>query len=194
MSGASEAHSHVWLQDVLEKIVRLSYWDRIRKTLPDEFAALMPPKVAPVLKYAAEREGTAEAKQLEQRMREKTVADAVLALVRDEWGAKLAEDEKLDIVLHCVLSLGAKSFSHLLNTVERYLPLLRALVTSAASRLATLRAVHDFWQNSPQHLLIIADKLMTYRLVDHFSIVAFLFSPELHPALRKYAALSSVGS
>jgi nuclear cap-binding protein subunit 1 len=37
----------VFVQDVLSRLVRLSYWDRVRNTIPPELMPLFPPQPAP---------------------------------------------------------------------------------------------------------------------------------------------------
>lgn len=40
-----------FVSDVLERLMRLSYWERIQPTVPEEFASLLPPKPVPTFKY-----------------------------------------------------------------------------------------------------------------------------------------------
>jgi len=51
--------------------------------------------------------------------------------------------------------------------------------------MIVLKAVRYFWQKSPQHIVIMIDKLMTYRLVDNTSIINWIFSPEEQPNFTK---------
>jgi hypothetical protein len=46
-----ESPKSIFIREVLEKEVRLSYWDRVVKTLPPEFVNFMPEKPNPYLKY-----------------------------------------------------------------------------------------------------------------------------------------------
>jgi len=46
-----ESHKPIFLFEALDRIVRLSYNERVKKTLPDEFHAFLPPKPVPNFKY-----------------------------------------------------------------------------------------------------------------------------------------------
>jgi hypothetical protein len=40
-----------FVSDVLERLVRLAYYERIRPTIPEDFVELMPTKPSPTYKY-----------------------------------------------------------------------------------------------------------------------------------------------
>lgn len=66
-------------------------------------------------------------------------------------GTRLARDA----LIQCLLQLGSKSFSHVLNVVERYLSVLQAICGTHASngsdaKLHTVQVVAAFWKNNPQ--------------------------------------------
>lgn len=88
------------------------------------------------------------------------------------------------IAVQCLLSIGSRSFSHLLNAIERYLPLLRGLsnpspaqgggdVTEA--KMDILNAVFTFWKRNRQIIGIVFDKLMQYQIVDPTDVIAWTF-------------------
>ena len=88
------------------------------------------------------------------------------------------------IGVQSLLSIGSRSFSHLLNAIERYLPLLRGLanpgpaqgggdVTEAKTDI--LNAVFAFWKRNRQIIGIVFDKLMQYQIVDPTEVIAWTF-------------------
>ena len=88
------------------------------------------------------------------------------------------------IGVQSLLSIGSRSFSHLLNAIERYLPLLRGLanpnpaqgggdVTEAKTDI--LNAVFAFWKRNRQMIGIVFDKLMQYQIVDPTEVIAWTF-------------------
>lgn len=80
------------------------------------------------------------------------------------------------ISIHCLLSIGSRSFSHLLNAIERYLPLLRGLAGSdGESKQDILSAVASFWRLNRQMVNIVFDKLMQYQIVDPTDVVGWTF-------------------
>ncbi|KAL6042364.1 Nucleic acid dioxygenase ALKBH1 [Balamuthia mandrillaris] len=211
----------LFVKEVLEQCVRLAYWDRVRRTIPDEFEALMPPKPTPTLKYSGDGSSSEEQQQkageqkhfrsiqrrrliLLQMIRERQQSTQIKQWLDD--GAPLQDNKKgeeeeeeeeedhslsqydsMELVIHCLLEAGSKSFSHMLNILERYNPLLRLMANDQTLRVQCLAAVADFWQNSSQHVSIVFDKLMTYLVADNVSIVEWLFSSSVLPHFtRRY--------
>jgi nuclear cap-binding protein subunit 1 len=90
------------------------------------------------------------------------------------------------IAVQSLLQIGARSFSHLLNAIERYLPLLRNLASGGAASIPSgsgdaeakrdiLTAVAMFWKRSRNMVSIVFDKLMQYQIVDPNDVVGWTF-------------------
>lgn len=80
------------------------------------------------------------------------------------------------MVIQSLLSIGSRSFSHFLNAMERYLPLLRSISTGGG-KADILEAAGDFWRKSWQMILIVFDKLMQYQVVEPIDVVIWAFAP-----------------
>jgi len=88
------------------------------------------------------------------------------------------------IAIQSLLHIGSRSFSHLLNAIERYLPLLRSVAsgsTSTASgspeaKVDILNAVASFWKYNPLMVNIVLDKFMQYQIVDPTDVVSWTFN------------------
>lgn len=89
------------------------------------------------------------------------------------------------IAVQSLLHIGSRSFSHFLNAIERYLPLLRNLASGSISttgtssleaRMDILTAVADFWSRSKHMIVIVFDKLMQYQIVDPTDVVSWAFT------------------
>lgn len=80
------------------------------------------------------------------------------------------------IAIQSLLHIGARSFSHFLNAVERYLIVLRALSGSPEAKIHVLELVSRFWQRSRQMVGIVFDKLMQYQIVEPADVVAWVFA------------------
>lgn len=93
------------------------------------------------------------------------------------------------IAIQSLLHTGSRSFSHFLNAVERYLPLLRNLaaggissnggVPSLEARMDILTASARFWKRNRQMVGIVFDKLMQYQIVDPTDVVSWAFGSGL---------------
>lgn len=98
------------------------------------------------------------------------------------------------IAVQSLLHIGSRSFSHLLNAIERYLPLLRNLASGGGSASASagaggigsgntnsevkvdiLTAAAAFWKHNRQMVGIVFDKLMQYQIVDPTDVVGWTF-------------------
>ena len=88
-----------------------------------------------------------------------------------------SESVVLSIVVQSLLNIGSRSFSHLLNAIERYLPLLRHLVNHGQPEAKSdiLTAVASFWRENSQMIVIVFDKLMQYQIVDPTDVVGWVF-------------------
>lgn len=190
------------IRRVLELEIRLSYFDRIKLTLPESYlsgAAGVYPQEAPSPDFTYEADGSsalqAQGSELVQLMRGRASIEEISELL-ERWKADMAAGEiglepldedtaertARDIVFQALLSVGSRSFSHFLNILERYIVLLRTLTKSASARLDLLRSVGRFWARNSQFAGIVTDKLLQYRIVDPVDVVAHIFEGE-QPAL-----------
>lgn len=184
---------------IVELEVRLAYYDRIKGTLPPDMEAAILPQCEPAPNSVYSRPTHvhhAMAEQLFQSLKAKANVNVVqadlqsfrqniLAPATDVPDAddtqhvdSPAEAERVvrDVAIQTLLLAGSRSFSHLLNVIERYHELLRALSQTPESRVAILHSTAAFWTHSPQWILIVCDKLLQYRIVEPVDIVSFVFS------------------
>lgn len=191
-----------FIRRLVELEVRLAYYDRIRDTLPVELLdVVMPPdEPAPEFTYArADNPYHAQAMQLYNSVKAKATVPVVEAdlhsfeqsiiapdaLPTDDATSRglvgSADDAALvvrDVAMQALLNAGSRSFSHLLNVMERYNDLLRQLSTTPSARIALLDSTVRFWARSPQWVLIVIDKLLQYRIVEPADVIEFVFSPQ----------------
>jgi nuclear cap-binding protein subunit 1 len=80
------------------------------------------------------------------------------------------------IAIQSLLHIGARSFSHFLNAVERYLTVLRALSGPPEAKGHVLELVANFWKRSHQMVGIVFDKLMQYQIVEPADVVGWVFA------------------
>lgn len=188
----------VFIARVLDLETRLSYHERIKSTLPEDYlssSAGVFPSEAPAPDFTYEAEGPSPyqsaASDVLSLMRskatsgeikellEKLKADFVAGEVGDEpIDEEAAERRSRDILFQCILVVGSRSFSHYLNVLERYIVILRESTNSAAARSALLRSASRFWSSNTLFRHIVFDKLLQYRIVDPIDVVNFVFEGE----------------
>jgi len=96
-------------------------------------------------------------------------------LLRESTSESRALSTARSITVQCLLVLGARSFSHFLNVVERYLPVLHAVSGTPDAKFEILEVVSGFWRRNQQFIGIIFDKLMQYQIVDPADVVSWAF-------------------
>ncbi|TFK28686.1 cap binding protein 80-PB [Coprinopsis marcescibilis] len=197
-----------FMRRAIEFEIRLAYHDRILKTLPE---AMQSPEAyvipesgpSPFFDYEDPTHPHHDAAQaILNLFRGRAKAEDVIThldtlrttLDSSEEEGHVGNVDSLvrSIAVQSLLHIGARSFSHLLNAIERYLPLLRALAgvnssTSAAAssgttsssnpeaRMEILSAAAAFWKHNRQMVAIVFDKLMQYQIVDPTDIVSWTF-------------------
>ncbi|KAF8211620.1 MIF4G like-domain-containing protein [Mycena galopus ATCC 62051] len=189
-----------FMRRALEFEIRLSYHDRILKTLPAEMQApeghtIGEQAPGPDFEYddpgkpyhdAAQSvlnlfRGRAEAKDVISHLETLKVT-----LETSDDGEVVNADVLIrSIAMQSLLHIGSRSFSHLLNAIERYLPLLRSIASGGASsaggtgnaeaKADILTASAAFWKRNRHMVAIVFDKLMQYQIVDPTDVVGWTF-------------------
>ncbi|CEP08839.1 hypothetical protein [Parasitella parasitica] len=174
-----------FIRETLEKEIRLSYYERIKSILPEEFHVLVPSTApAPNFAYKDIKDPLhAQAKVIIESLRTKKTVDEVRAILekfKEEVRAAGADEQDQnrrvrEMFVQCLLLVGSKSFSHILNVVERYLDVLRFVNSTPEGRLHTVQIVASFWEHNTQFLGILLDKLLNYRVIDPTSVISWIF-------------------
>lgn len=171
--------------EVIERMIRLSYWERIHDVLPSEFRVLLPPKpeVETLPDDALETniddlEGVWAARALAM-VRQKVTAEEL-----DSWMKSNALEAVLQgkvnlvkMLVRCLLVAGQKSYSHMIIALERYYGPLALMISEAGkdAQLAALDMVARVWSRNAQRAVMAIDRLMTLRLVSADCTIEWAF-------------------
>ncbi|KAL3701469.1 hypothetical protein R1sor_019491 [Riccia sorocarpa] len=176
----------VFAQEVLEKEVRLAYWEKVKESLQNcpKLIELLPPKNnTPAYKYEDRQAVSAEehkfASEVLQMVRSKKTAREIQVYMEEkilpDYGQKMA----IEISVHTFLYIGSKSFTHTVGMLEKYGTVLSKLAGNNHSlQTVMVDAVASFWNYSAQMTAIVIDRMMGYRIVSNLAIVAWVFVPE----------------
>ncbi|KAL0058145.1 Nuclear cap-binding protein subunit 1 [Marasmius tenuissimus] len=191
-----------FIRRALELEIRLSYYDRIVKSIPEQMhpvSAHCVPGEAPGPNFEYEDPASSHhdaAQPILNLFRGRAKAEDVIAHLdtlkntleteSSEAGRVFNVDSVMrSIAIQCLLHIGSRSFSHLLNAIERYLSFLRYIasggVTEAAgsglpeAKTDILNAVSTFWKYDSLMVNIVFDKLMQYQIVDPADVVGWTF-------------------
>ncbi|XP_048570769.1 nuclear cap-binding protein subunit 1 isoform X2 [Triticum urartu] len=178
------APQRVFVQEVLEREIRLSYFEKIKQSIEDaaELEGLLPPKAGPNFRYHTDEskestEGHRLSKELVSMVRGRKTTRDIILWVEEQIvpanGAKFA----VDVVSQTLLDIGSKSFTHLITVLERYGQIISKLCPDEEMQLLLMDEVSAYWKNSTQMTAIAIDRMMGYRLISNLAIVKWVFSP-----------------
>jgi hypothetical protein len=158
----------IFIKMVLEKLVRLSYYDRILEIVPEWARPLLPPSPEPSCKFDTQE----VYKNLLTALRDKTSFERVEVMLQE-----LPSSEARDLFVQSLLKAGSKSLSHAVILIERYLPLLQKLhpKDDLASKVGTIQNISEFWATSSQHFQFIIERLIHYRILSAPSVLQWIF-------------------
>ncbi|KAL5508487.1 CBC1 [Sanghuangporus vaninii] len=180
-----------FIRRAIELEIRLAYFDRIQKTLPEPYwapdaDALPEDAPGPEFTYDDPRNPYHDsAEQLLNLLRGRAKAEDVNSFLETiknnisdaSEGGVHVDSVVRSIAVQSLLHIGARSFSHFLNAIERYLIVLRALAGGAEAKADILHAVAEFWKRNRQMVRIVFDKLMQYQIVEPSDVIAWVFAP-----------------
>ncbi|MCP9265307.1 NCBP1 [Dirofilaria immitis] len=151
------APKHIFVREVLDKCMRLSYHQRLAEFLPPSFEKMIPEK--PVISYDLSDDEHPDrdfAMVLEKAFREKISADEMIDLLRSETG------NRMDI-----------------NSRLYYSTLKEFIGGREDAQLTILRTLYETWKLHGQMIIVLVTKLLKMSLVDASAVVAWLFSDEM---------------
>ncbi|OMO54435.1 MIF4G-like, type 3 [Corchorus olitorius] len=179
------APQRVFVQEVLEREVRLSYWDKIKQSIENAPALeeLLPPKGGPNFKYGVEdgREKTelhALAAELSNKVKGRQTSREIIPWIEESIYPVHGPEVTLSVVVQTLLDIGSKSFTHLITVLERYGQVIAKICPDQDKQVLLIAEVGSYWRNNAQMTAIAIDRMMGYRLISNLAIVRWVFSPE----------------
>jgi nuclear cap-binding protein subunit 1 len=151
LSLHDSAPSRVFVHEVLTRCVRLSYWEKIKSTVPEEFHILLPDTPTPAYRFSernnpyteAERQGLERDKRayvdtaarLLHVIRERREPGTVMIWLDHNVTPVLGADARLKLFVPCFLEAGSKSFAHTNSLLDRYKTVLLNLNVDGPSQV-----------------------------------------------------------
>ncbi|KAK1367306.1 nuclear cap-binding protein subunit 1 [Heracleum sosnowskyi] len=176
------APKRVFVQEVLEREVRLSYWDKVKQSIENAPAleVLLPPKGGPYLKYSAEDADKIEvalSAEIKGMVKGRKTAREVIVWMDENVVPVHGLDVAVKVIVHTLLDIGSKSFTHLITVLERYGQLIAKICPDQEKQILLIDEVNFFWKKSTQMTALTIDRMMGYRLISNLAIVRWVFSP-----------------
>lgn len=178
------APQRVFVQEVLEREVRLCYLEKIKQSIENApgLEELLPPKGGPNFRYSAENgrnkaEWLALSEDLNGMVRGRQTAREIISWIDENVAPVHGLDVTLQVVIQTLLNIGSKSFTHLMTVLERYGQVIAKVCPDEDRQAMLISEVSTFWKNSTQMTAIAIDRMMGYRLISNLAIVKWVFSP-----------------
>lgn len=176
------APQRVFVQEVLEREVRLSYWDKVKQSVENApgLEELLPPKGGPNFEIRAEENGEqyALSADLKNLVKGRATAREMILWIEENVFPVHGLEVTLKVVVQTLLDIGSKSFTHLITVLERYGQVIAKICPDQDRQLMLITEIGSYWKNNAQMTAIAIDRMMGYRLLSNLSIVRWVFSPE----------------
>ncbi|KAK4398750.1 Nuclear cap-binding protein subunit [Sesamum angolense] len=178
------APQRVFVQEVLEREVRLSYWDKIKQSIESAPALeeLLPPKGTANFTYSAEDGDQTEhglSAELNRMVKERVTSREIISWIEDHLLPAHGLDVTLRVIIQTLLNIGSKSFTHLITVLERYGQVIARICPDQDQQVMLISEVSSFWKNNAQMTAIAIDRMMGYRLISNVAIVRWVFSSSI---------------
>ncbi|CAI9088030.1 OLC1v1022259C2 [Oldenlandia corymbosa var. corymbosa] len=173
----------VFVQEVLEREVRLSYYDKIKQSIENAPALenLLPPKGGPSFKYGGEdgKNGTEHELSLELNamVKGRQTSRDIIAWIEESLFPAHGLEVALRVVAQTLLDIGSKSFTHLITVLERYGQVIAKICSDQDRQIMLIGEISSYWKNNNQMIAITIDRMMGYRLLSNLAVVRWVFSP-----------------
>ncbi|PNY03885.1 nuclear cap-binding protein subunit 1-like [Trifolium pratense] len=178
------APQRVFVQEVLEREVRLSYWDKVKQSIENApgLEELLPPKGGPNFNLGAEngKENNEQllSGQLNEMVKGKAPVREIISWIEESVFPNNSLEVTLRVVVQTLLNIGSKSFTHLITVLERYGQVISKICPDEDKQIMLIAEVGSFWKSNTQMTAIAIDRMMGYRLVSNLAIVRWVFSEE----------------
>lgn len=174
------APQRVFVQEVLEREVRLSYWEKIKQSIESAPALeeLLPPKGTVNFIYNAEDGDQTEhglSSELNGMVKERVTTREIISWIDDHVLPAHGLDVTIRVVIQTLLNIGSKSFTHLITVLERYGQIIARLCPDQEKQVILISEVSSFWKNNAQMTAVAIDRMMGYRLISNVAIVRWVF-------------------
>lgn len=179
------APQRVFVQEVLEREVRLSYWEKVKQSIENApgLEELLPPKGGPNFKFSVDgdkerTEQHALSADLCNMVKGRAAAREIISWIEESVLPLHGLEVTLKVVVQTLLDIGSKSFTHLITVLERYGQVIAKICNDQDKQVMLIAEVGYYWKNNAQMAAIAIDRMMGYRLVSNLAIVRWVFSPE----------------
>ncbi|KAL6910858.1 MIF4G like domain-containing protein [Trichoderma evansii] len=184
-----DIHPIKWfLKGALDKEVRLSFAQRIQKTLPEPYQPLVGPekeKDVPDFKFDnPDTPFSSEGQEISGLLKRKAPDEEfepIINKIQSDAGERALDPvvASTDVLMTAICWVGSKSLSHVIACIDRSKSrLLDAANSSPAAQNQIMVAVMAYWYAHPGIALSIVEKLVNYSILTPSSIVRWALTAD----------------
>jgi len=185
-----------FIREVLEKCLRLSYYQKVVDIVPQSFGLLVPENPQICFRYNVSPGSNASesdlflvtaSQKIISAIRSKCKDDELIVMLEEQFPSSEMGDnvefnsKRLDVFLQSVLFLAQKSFSHSFSALLKFHRVIKWAAVGEEGKVEVLRITKQVWKNHPQMLMVLVDKMLKVEIVDCSSVAKWLFSPDMAP-------------
>lgn len=182
-----------FLKEVFLKLLWLTFYEKLKDVIPEEFVTLLPVKPGYNHKFAEitpENRLQAQcAKALIESIKNKEGLDMMLGSLDPLPDGAIDGREldpvypeaKLEVVVQTILRVGCKSISHISVALNRFRDLIMAVMPNQDAKVCCLKITFSFFKTNHQLMCIMIEKYLNFQLIEPSCIVSWIFSPYMLP-------------
>ncbi|KAL4123020.1 hypothetical protein QTP88_015252 [Uroleucon formosanum] len=188
-----------FVREVLQKAMRLSFYERMRDIVPPDFEPLLPEKPEPKFKYAIEKStlpGQFLSNTLLTKIRNKTTPEDIIEILKEPLMSEngeimepadigISNPTKVDAFVQTLLFIASKSFSHAFAAITKFISVFKALGETDDGQLQILRSTFELWSADQQMLTVLIDKMLKTQIIECSSVANWIFSKDMIPEFTK---------
>ncbi|CAK5056475.1 unnamed protein product [Meloidogyne enterolobii] len=179
----------IFVREVIDRCLRLSYHKKLVELLPGEFSPVIPDE--PVITYVLDDENHpafSKAEQFKELIAQRAKDDEILALLIEN---NANEDEQMEdknvyaedsfaVFFAVLLKLASKTLTHSFAALTRYHTTLTTLtINNEAMQSIILRTLYDSWSLNKQMMTVLVDKMIKMNILEPAIVQAWVFSEEM---------------
>lgn len=174
------------IKETIRKCLRLSYYERIQKTLPNDCSSLLPPKYENKTIFSTKTNDEGDnslfnhpsAVEIFRMMESSTPVDEVSGKVRESLDRNdFDQNGAIHIITRAILTLGSKSMTSLSYVTTQFLKLLQDFGFDG-SHVEILKSIHEHYKDSPQQIIISSLQMVRSKILKPVDIIRFILHKE----------------
>ncbi|KAH7730165.1 Nuclear cap-binding protein subunit 1 [Aphelenchoides avenae] len=182
----------IFVREVIEKCMRLSYHKKMAEILPPDFKHVIPPE--PVIIYVLDEQNHPaydQAQEFKNLIRDKKTDEEILPYLKKnpppaDDSESVYDPDSVAVFTAVLLKLASKTFSHSFAALTKYHQTFRTITqNSEEMQSVILRTLYDCWNRHKQMLTVLVDKLLKMQIVDPAIVEAWVFCDDMKREFKR---------